>query len=251
MNHIVPIKAFKDNYIWVIHNAQSEIIVVDPGDPQVVLDYLSQHHLHLQAILLTHHHHDHSGGIVELCRHFPDLLVYGPAAEPVRGVNHRLQENASIHFPSFQLTFQILAIPGHTRGHIAYFAPHILFCGDTLFSCGCGRLFEGTAAQMYHSLEKLKKLPLDTRIYCGHEYTRQNILFAQSMEPHNPLLQRRLSMVEHLLKQGLPSLPVLLADELAINPFLRCDQASQMGLSLEPIAAFAYLRHLKDNFNVN
>ncbi|MFI4938566.1 MAG: hydroxyacylglutathione hydrolase [Candidatus Berkiellales bacterium] len=227
MNKIVALLAFKDNYIWAIHSLEgSEIVVIDPGDAKPVLQYLKECKLTLSAILITHHHWDHSGGILKLRQHFPDITVYGSKNEKINGVNHPVQEGDKISLPAFDLTMRVLDIPGHTLGHVAYVSdkPALLFCGDTLFSCGCGRVFEGTPEQMVHSLNKLKQLPPQTLMYCGHEYTLANIAFAQLIEPHNKMLMKRLDQVKELRAQGLPSLPVTMAEEQQTNPFLRCDQ---------------------------
>ncbi|HNP51280.1 MAG TPA: hydroxyacylglutathione hydrolase, partial [Nitrosomonas nitrosa] len=183
---IYPVRAFKDNYIWVIRD-QHYAAIVDPGDAVPVMAYLQQQNLQPIAILNTHHHHDHTGGNIALLTAFA-LPVYGPAKENIPGLTHRLSEGDTIHLAELSLDLSILDIPGHTAGHIAYYGANLLFCGDTLFACGCGRIFEGTPQQMYTSLQKLTKLPDDTLIYCAHEYTLANIRFATAIDPNNPVL---------------------------------------------------------------
>src|SRR5687768_12745712 len=194
--HIVAVRAFTDNYIWIIRD-HTRAAAVDPGDAAPVLDYLKQEKLQLIAILNTHHHHDHIGGNPGLLREFP-VPVYGPGTESIPTLTHRLREcddaeneEGCAYIPEFALNLRVLDIPGHTAGHIAYYGANMLFCGDTLFSCGCGRLFEGTPEQMVASLDKLADLPNETLIYCGHEYTLSNIRFARLVEPGNPVLIER------------------------------------------------------------
>src|SRR3954468_1521332 len=186
---IVPISAFKDNYVWTLRN-ERYAAVVDPGEARPVLDYLAREKLQLAAILATHHHPDHVGGIAEiLARH--KAPVYGPRNEPIETLTQPVSEGDEVAVPELGVRFSVLDIPGHTRAHIAYYGAGALFCGDTLFACGCGRLFEGTAQQMYASLQKLAALPDDTKVYCGHEYTLANIGFAKSVEPRNAALAAR------------------------------------------------------------
>jgi len=263
MKNVIAIPAFQDNYIWAISNSDnSSVLVVDPGDPLPVLNFLKANKLSLAGILLTHHHADHSAGILPLCTHFKSIPVYGPAQEkkPVAGVTHFVHEKEVISLPSF-MSFQVFDIPGHTQGHIAYGGSNSLFCGDTLFACGCGRLFEGTPTQMYHSLDKIKKLSKNTLIYCGHEYTLSNIAFAKTVDPDNEMIRKREAYVKQQRAQGLPSLPVLLAEELETNPFLRCDNQAIIDSVRkhshspwphpDPILIFAYLRQWKDNFTLS
>lgn len=236
---LFPVPAFNDNYIWMICCAQSRLAyAVDPGDATPVLEFLTAHQLTLAGILITHHHADHIGGLSRLVQ--KDMPIYGPAKEPIPYVNHRLQEGDHIKLAGTELTFQILNTPGHTLGHIAYYeANHnILLCGDTLFSAGCGRLFEGTPEQLYESLTKLARLPADTRVYCTHEYTQANLRFAQAAEPDNPRLSERIRQVQALRGKNLPSLPSTLKIELETNPFLHCNNARD----------FALLRSWKDRF---
>lgn len=254
MIDIFPVRAFKDNYIWIIHNQQYALII-DPGDAVPVLAWITQQGLQPIAILCTHHHHDHTGGIPSLTQKFA-LPVYGPANEKIPGMTHPLTEGDVLHFPELSLELDVLDIPGHTAGHIAYYGQNCLFCGDTLFACGCGRVFEGSTRQMFDSLQKLASLPDETKIYCAHEYTRANIRFARVVDTDNPDLVELENIVEEKLKQNIPTLPSTLAIEKATNPFLRCDQpaiihsASQYtGQHLDdPLSVFTVIRDWKNNF---
>lgn len=224
MSSIIGLRALKDNYIWVIQEPQStKIIVVDPGEAKPVLDYIKTHDLNLAGILITHHHWDHTNGIQDLLKHFPDIPVYSSFVDKVEGVTHTVQDADEIHFDHLAMPIQVLGIPGHTLGHTAYLYDKALFSGDMLFSVGAGKNFEGTILQMMQSLHKLKQLPKETLLYCGHEYTLSNITFAQKVEPNNLDLAQRKKEVEALVSQGLPSLPVTLESELNTNPFLRWD----------------------------
>lgn len=254
MLHVIPLPAFRDNYIWLLRVGRSAA-VVDPGDAGPVINYLSLHGLSLVAILITHHHGDHVGGNRELLEKF-DVPVYGPRHESIPGLTHPVDESTVVSLPALELEFQVLDVPGHTRGHVAYYGANHLFCGDTLFSCGCGRLFEGTPEQMHRSLQKLAALPPETRVYCAHEYTWSNIRFARAVEPDNEDLQAREQEVQALLARHAPSLPSTLALERRTNPFLRTDQA-QVRTAAErhagtPLgnegAVFAALRAWKDDF---
>ncbi len=217
---IIAIPALQDNYIWGLINAKKEAIIIDPGDAKPVVDFLNQHQCQLKAILITHHHWDHTSGISTLF--YSNLPVYGPANEVIPHKTVFLQESDVVQVSGFP-PFFVMDIPGHTLGHIAYYSQGILFCGDTLFAAGCGRLFEGTAFQLYTSLQKLADLPGDTKIYCAHEYTMQNLRFAQAVEPGNSQILRRLHSVTRLREENVPSLPSLLQEEKETNPFLRCD----------------------------
>ncbi len=257
MNTIVAIPAFKDNYIWAVHSLHKPaIVVVDPGDASPVLAYLQAKKLDLDAILITHHHFDHSGGIPILKDHFPEVKVYGPANEIITGVTHLLKEGDTISLADFGLSLKILDIPGHTKGHIAYYNDDLLFCGDTLFSCGCGKLFEGTPAQMVNSLRKIQQLSPATLMYCGHEYTKANIQFAKIVDPTNPDLDKRLAEVEEALTKSRPTLPISLESEFLTNPFLRVNtkeiiRSVQKHWNLEendPVKLFFHLREWKNHF---
>lgn len=253
---LVPLPAFSDNYIWLVHNGQ-EALVVDPGEADGVLAYLDEHHLRLQAILITHHHADHTGG-VDALRAATSAHVYGPAYENLPEPVQRL--DGGDHITVLGLDFEVLAVPGHTAGHIAYYCAEfgghpLLFCGDTLFSAGCGRLFEGTPTQMLHSLDQLAALPADTRVCCTHEYTLSNLKFALAVEPDNADLRLYASDCEALRQRNLPTLPSSIGVELKINPFLRSREpgiahamAERAGHSLDTVGVFATLREWKNTF---
>jgi hydroxyacylglutathione hydrolase len=219
---ITPLPAFSDNYLWLLDRA-GHAVVVDPGDPAPVLRALAERQLNLDAILVTHHHGDHVGGLSALRQ--TGATVYGPRAEAIDGVDVALDGGDRVEV--LGVTFGVLDVPGHTAGHIAYFAealdPPVLFCGDTLFACGCGRLFEGTPAQMLASLDRLSALPPATRVYCAHEYTLANIRFALAVEPSNADLQQRARDAAVLRERGKPTVPSTIALELATNPFMRSD----------------------------
>ncbi|WP_333844020.1 hydroxyacylglutathione hydrolase [Pelomicrobium sp.] len=254
MVEVVAVPAFKDNYIWVLHDGQ-HAAVVDPGDAAPVWDFLARRTLKLVAVLVTHHHGDHVGGLPALLGQVP-VPVYGPRGEPISTVTRPLGEGDPVTLPELGLSFQVLEVPGHTAGHIAYYGHGWLFCGDTLFACGCGRLFEGTPAQMYRSLEKLAGLPGDTRVYCAHEYTLSNIRFAKVAEPDNAALAERERREKALRERNAPTLPSTIALERATNPFLRCAEpaiqaaaARRYGRPLhDPVEVFAVLRAWKDQF---
>ena len=261
MLQIDPIPAFRDNYIWIIHNSE-HAVVVDPGDATPALDYLQSNQLQLEAILITHHHSDHTGGNRVLLDKF-DVPVYGPKREAISTVTHPVQEADAVHIPTLPLALEVIEIPGHTHGHIAYFGSlqdtqdrNILFCGDTLFASGCGRVFEGTPQQMYRSLQKLADLPEDTLVYCTHEYTLGNIAFARIVEPNNVELEKQAHRAKLLRNKNTPTLPTSIAIEKVCNPFLRCQQpeiiktASQYAEKMlsEPVDVFTALREWKNNF---
>jgi hydroxyacylglutathione hydrolase len=231
--HIDPIEAFQDNYIWLIHNDQNSIIV-DPGDAGPVISALERKNLNLVAILITHHHADHIGGVMELQEKYPHIKIFAPQKDKYDFVNISLKNGDEINIPELQINYKIIEIPGHTRGHIAYYDKKNLFCGDTLFACGCGKIFDGTHEQMYNSLKKISALPKDTKIYCAHEYTKKNITFALSLDPDDTNLKLRKALVSNM-KNTIPS---SLEEELKTNPFLKCT-------SLE---AFKRLRDLKDQY---
>ncbi len=250
MLKIRPIAAFTDNYIWLLHN-QQYAVVVDPGDPDVVLAALAEHGLILSHILITHHHQDHIGGVARLLSQ-TDAKVYASAYEHYAFNHIPVTHGQSFYLPEIATTFEVMHLPGHTLGHIAYYSPGHLFCGDTLFSAGCGRLFEGTPAQMFASLHQLAQLPADTKVYCTHEYTEKNIQFALTVEPNNPALQTYQKQIAALRQQQQASLPSSIQQELAINPFLRCEQASikqQLGMpDANPLKIFTELRARRNLF---
>lgn len=225
---IDALPAFTDNYLWLLQEPLSKrCAVIDPGDAAPVIAWLAAHpDWQLSDILITHHHPDHTGGVLQLKAQF-GARVLGPAKENIPGRDQALFEGDSIEV--LGLDFNVLEVPGHTLGHIAFYhaaAEPLLFCGDTLFAGGCGRLFEGTPAQMHHSLQRLAQLPSNTLIYCTHEYTLSNLRFAQAVEPHNPEISQRLANVIALRAEGRCTLPSTMALEQTTNPFLRCHVAS-------------------------
>jgi hydroxyacylglutathione hydrolase len=256
--NIIPLKAFNDNYIWLwIDPITTKAWVVDPGDAQPVLDYLQQNAHQLGGILITHHHRDHSGGVAALLAQFSECEVYGFNRDLVTAITHLVKNDDEIDCGG--LTFCIFEIPGHTLDHIAYYADGILFCGDTLFSAGCGRLFEGTAAQLFAALTKLAALPPKTQVYCGHEYTLANLYFAREVEPNNLAINEKIAQIKNMPTDEHLTLPSTLAFENVINPFLRCTKsdvvAAVTAYANKPLttalAVFTYLRQWKDSFKVN
>lgn len=280
---IFPLPAFEDNYIWCLrHNGA--VAVVDPGDAAPVLGYLAESGDRLCAILITHHHHDHIDGIAELAARHP-VPVFAPAAEAIAGTTHPVSGDDHIDLPELAIEFDVLDVAGHTRGHVAYYAPAgpsqggmspsvgsseqglrawgtndprpgALFCGDTLFGCGCGRIFEGTPAQLHAALSRIAVLPRLTFAYCAHEYTASGIRFARTVEPGNAVVETRGKEVTRLRAQSQPTVPFTIADELATNPFLRCNESGviasiQARLGREPrneLEVFTALREWRDRF---
>jgi len=254
MINIEPIKAFNDNYIWLVTTNEGSI-VIDPGEATKTINYLKENSLNLKGILITHHHFDHTGGIEDMLK-FKNVDVYGPVNN-ISSINKKLRDGDL--FSLIGIDFKIIEIPGHTLDHIAFFSENngnpFLFCGDTLFSSGCGRVFEGTFEQMHKSVLKLKSLPANTKIYAGHEYTQSNLKFAMEVEPLNQKLVSRYNDVQDLLNKGTPTLPTTLELELEVNPFLRCQtkevQSSvvmQFNTSNHEDEIFKALRQWKDNF---
>lgn len=254
MLEIVPLPAFADNYIWTLRDGR-HAAVVDPGQARPVQDYLAREGLTLAAILATHHHPDHVGGIAELVA-AAKVPVFGPKGEPIPALTHPVGQDDRVEIPELAAQFAVLDIPGHTRAHVAYYGLGCLFCGDTLFACGCGRVFEGTAAQMLASLAKLAALPDETRVYCGHEYTLANIRFARAVDPGNAALAEREQRAQRLRDAGRPTLPSTLGEERATNPFLRCAEPvviesanKYLGArAADPVRVFAAIREWKNKF---
>lgn len=255
------IKAFSDNYIWAISSASNNALaIVDPGDADVCITFIEENQKQLTAILITHHHPDHIGGIKKLVQYCQDngwpLTIYGPENENIPHCDVKLNENSTVELTDLAITFSIIDLPGHTNGHIAYLAQDNLFCGDTLFSGGCGRLFEGTPEQMLSSLGKLAALPEKTHIYCAHEYTRANLDFALTVEPCNSELVYYYNQVLNKRAQDIATIPSSILQEKKINPFLRCHRESLMASASEfsgetitdSLSAFTVIRAWKDNF---
>lgn len=261
---ILAVPAFQDNYIWMLlDDSGSGAAVVDPGDAEPVIQALARRGLELRAVLVTHHHADHVGGLAALRARFPKLVVHGPHNPSIQGIDRRWRAGERLVLDGFDAQFDVLEVPGHTLDHIAWFAPRIgrtdprpvLFCGDTLFAGGCGRLFEGTAAQMQGSLSRLANLPPETLVYCAHEYTASNLRFALRVEPDSPALLARHEQVTALRAQGLATVPSTIALERATNPFLRVAEpgvrrAAQTYAGRElsdAVAVLGAVRHWKDS----
>lgn len=226
MINITPIHTFSDNFVWLIHAPEdSRGAVVDPGDARPVLERLEREGITLAAILITHKHSDHTGGIRTLTARFPEIPVYGPAREVITGLTHTLAEGDAVALPGIDGPLRVMDVPGHTEGHIAYYYDHagrrLLFCADTLFSVGCGRVFSGTFDQLHDSLMRIAALPGDTALYCAHEYTLDNIGFAKWVEPGNRALLTREEQAHAQLDSGGDTVPSTLDQERATNPFLR------------------------------
>lgn len=246
------IPAFQDNYIWVLSNDQGHCVIVDPGEAAPVLSAIEENQWQPQAILLTHHHHDHVGGVKELRQRFPDVVVYGPEETQDKGATKCVVEGDMLILLGYE--FSVFATPGHTLGHVSYYTTPYLFCGDTLFSGGCGRLFEGTADQMYQSFQKINALPGETVICCAHEYTLANMKFAQQILPGDVAIEDYLNKVKQLRAKNHPTLPVTLENERRINVFLRTEDPDLISVIdketklQQPNTRFAWLRSKKDAF---
>ncbi len=253
-HNIIAIPALNDNYIWmIVHPRTQQAMIVDPGEATPVLQVLKEYNINLAAILITHHHWDHTNGIEEIiARH--KAPVYAPLKDNVANGDHPIKGGDEVEIPTMELKFQVIDIPGHTVGHVAYQRHQWAFTGDTLFTGGCGRIFEGTPDELYHSLCSLAELPLETHVYCGHEYTAANLRFAELVDPNNLILQKRIIETDRLRSRGLPTVPSTIALELQTNPFLRCHlpeiQAAVGNYCGEPladtVAVFAALRRWKD-----
>jgi len=252
---IKPIASFGDNYIWMLGNiGEKRVAVVDPGDGAQVLALLQERELELAAILLTHHHNDHTGGVMQLLAQSPDLPVYGPKSEKISGINRPVGEGDVVEIDGIDARFKVLDTPGHTAGHIAYYGEGVLFPGDVLFSVGCGRIFDGTYQQMADSLKRLAALPEDTLLYSAHEYTLDNIGFAKWVEPENSAIDSWEKESRSRRASGEATLPNRLGNELAINPFLRLHVAEVIKAaenftgcsSLNEVEVFTAIRQWKD-----
>ena len=251
-----PVPAFSDNYVWLITAPPSPTaVVVDPGEATIVLQILQRRKLELGAVLLTHHHGDHVGGVGEILRE-GQVPVFGPARESISTVDHPVEGGDFVPLSDLGLDLEVLDVPGHTAGHIAYRGPDFVLVGDTLFAGGCGRVFEGTPEQMHTSLSRLADLPGETLVYCAHEYTIANLKFALEVEPNNEALKARYETVRQARVAGRPTVPSTLAEELETNPFLRCDKSAvvataeaRAGLDLPTaVDVFAVIRGWKDGW---
>ena len=251
---IEAIPAFTDNYIWLIHRGGTACAVVDPGDSEPVLEELKRRNMNLAYILITHHHSDHIGGVSTLMEQYPGVQIFAPEDRRISFGHTICHEGDNVPLPEMGLNLSVLEVPAHTRSHIAYTEDGILFCGDTLFSVGCGRLFEGTPEQMQSALDKFAQLPADTRVYCTHEYTESNCEFAIRVEPGNEALARRYKQVRSLREDGEMTLPVTIGEEMAVNPFMRTRVSSvvEAARKIDPAAqpgapVMGVIRRWKDN----
>ena len=255
MVNILTIKGFDDNYFWLIKDEKSmRCIVVDPGDATPVIEVIESQNLILESILLTHHHHDHTGGVKQLLTIFPNASVFSKNA--LFEFSQQVKEGDELTFFDGHFLLSVLETPGHTLDHLVYYNQDSVFCGDLLFSGGCGRIFEGSAEQMFASLLKVSQLKDDTKVYCAHEYTQNNLVFAHHIEPNNTDLINYIQQVSKIRQQGMPTIPTTIGLEKRINPFLRCEENSltmqlQQRLSKplsSPIECFRELRQYKDRF---
>ena len=253
MFEIIRIPAFKDNYIWLLRK-EAAVVVVDPGDARPVLEFIEREGLSLASILVTHHHADHQAGVAGLLSH-SRAEVFGPAAESITGVTQPLCGGETICLSSLGVAFKVLSVPGHTLGHLAYWGGGCLFCGDTLFAGGCGRLFEGSPAQMHDSLSRLAALPDETLVYCAHEYTEANLRFALAVAPNNRSLRDRVDEVVVARAKGWATVPSTIGLEKATNPFLRCSEPEVLAAARsrdagadDALSVFTALRSWKNTF---
>lgn len=250
MLEITPIPAFKDNYLWLLHQ-DSHAVVVDPGDAEPVIQMLREQSLTLDAILITHHHSDHIGGVSELLKQYP-VPVYAPRKENYDFQHVQVEEGSTVYLQNLNLKLVVMEVPGHTLGHVVYYGANKLFCGDALFGGGCGRLFEGTPQQMFNSLQRLAALPNNTEVYCTHEYTEHNLRFASQVDPDNPALQARTKQAAATRGHGQPTLPSTIGLELETNPFLRCHTAAIQAASgiptHDPVSVFTAIREMRNHF---
>lgn len=252
---VKEIKAFKDNYIWAIIK-NNDLVLVDPGDANAVLDFINKNKLILNAILVTHHHSDHTGGIKKLKELYKEIPVFGPKNETIPCITHKLSQNNEVVIDKLDLKLKVMDVPGHTLGHIAYYNDELIFVGDTLFAGGCGRIFEGNPQMLFESLNKIKQLPDEILVYCAHEYTAHNLKFASTVEKNNKILSDRLNNVIKFRELGKATIPTKLEIEKLTNPFLRCRSDEIVKFSEEllnknnisELEVFTVLRELKDNF---
>ena len=250
MLEVLPIPAFQDNYIWLLRSG-NHAAVVDPGDAVPVISVLEKLNLQLDAILITHHHADHIDGVMDLLQRWP-AITYAPKRESYSFTHTQVEEGDEIVLPSLGVKFDVMEVPGHTLGHVAYYGANCLFCGDTLFAAGCGRLFEGTPAQMYTSLQRLAALPEETAIYCTHEYTEHNLRFARTLDPNNALLATRQQQAAATRAKSRPTLPSNIGLERQTNPFLRCGSAAIQAASgyekADELRVFTAIREMRNHY---